>query len=176
MNYLRLGTILRVLSTRGASSNNIDVEILLVGDEVPVFARLVNSNNSIYSPIDRTPCIVGCVNGPDNLWAWAINFDDVMRISQGQKVIFDKSGNKVYLRGEGGLLIQTVKGNIDITSAGEINIIGNINIQGNVVITGNLEVSGISNLQGTTTIENKPFLTHTHSGVTSGPNNTGGVV
>lgn len=37
-------------------------------------------------------------------------------------------------------------------------------------ITGALTVTGI------TTIQTKPFLTHIHSGVTTGPNNTGGVV
>jgi phage gp45-like len=51
-----------------------------------------------------------------------------------------------------------------------------INLTGNVVITGNLSVTGTSTLTGVTTIETKPFLTHIHSGVTSGANNSGGVV
>lgn len=42
--------------------------------------------------------------------------------------------------------------------------------------TGNLKVNGTTTLVGTTTIETKQFLAHTHSGVTTGPNNTGVVV
>jgi phage baseplate assembly protein V len=174
--YLRFGYIVNVLSTRGQAQDDINVQVKLVENDEPVFARLINSYNSIYSPEDKTPCIVGCVNDKDNLWAWAINGDDVMRILQGEKVIFDSAGNKVYLKKDSGILIQTAKGNIDITSAGDINIVGNINIAGNVNITGNLDVSGTSDLVGATTIQTKPFITHIHSGVQSGVNNSGGVV
>jgi phage gp45-like len=173
----RLGTITEVFSKRGASKNDIDVQVKLVGNNEPVFARLVNSYNSIYYPKIGTPCIVSCVNNENNLWAWAINPDDVMRINEGEKVIFDKAGNKVYLKADGGILIETLQGSINVSSQGNINVNAlNINITGNVNITGDLDVSGSSNLQGTTIIETKPFLTHIHTGVVIGPDSTGGVV
>lgn len=182
--YSRFGYIINVLSARGQAQDDINVQVKLVGDDEPVFARLINSYNSIYSPEYGTPCIVGCVNDKDNLWAWAINGDDVMRISQGEKVIFDSVGNKIYLKKYNGILIQTATGNIsinsaghiDIKSVGNINITGNVNIIGDIDVIGNLNVKGTTNLDGTTTIETKPFITHIHSGVQSGANNSGGVV
>ena len=138
--YARFGYIVSVFSTRGQRKNDIDVQVKLVGDNDPVFA---------------------------NLWARTINKDAVMRISQGEKVICDAAGNMIYFRKDNGMLIETAKGNIDITAAGNINITGDVNI------TGNLTVSGTSDLTGTTTIETKPFIAHTHSGVTTGPANTG---
>ena len=165
--YAKFGYIVSVFSARGQRENDIDVQVKLVGDDDPVFARLINDNNTIGSPEDGTPCIVTCVNDDNNLWVRTINKDAVMRISQGEKVICDAAGNMIYFRKDNGMLIETVKGNIDITAAGNINIIGDVNI------TGNLTVSGTSDLTGTTTIETKPFIAHTHSGVTTGPANTG---
>tara|TARA_R110000868_G_C10972986_1_gene771136 strand:- start:27788 stop:28339 length:552 start_codon:yes stop_codon:yes gene_type:complete len=179
--YARFGYIVTVYSSRGKSKNDIDVQVKLVGDNEPVVARLINNNNSIDVPEEGTPCIVECVNDENNLWARTINKDDVMRILQGEKVIFDSAQNKVYLRKDNGILIETVKGNINITSNGDINITSNgdinitgkVNITGNVDVTGNLQVSGTTDLTGITTIETKPFIAHTHSGVTTGLNNTG---
>lgn len=73
-----------------------------------------------------------------------------------------------------------------IKIVGDLDIIGNIKHTGDTEQTGNLTVSskittqellvnGNSELKGGTTIQDKPFLTHAHSGVESGPNNTGGV-
>ncbi len=44
------------------------------------------------------------------------------------------------------------------------------------IVGGNVNISaGSVNIGGSTTIDGKPFLPHTHSGVMSGPSNTGGV-
>ena len=73
------------------------------------------------------------------------------------------------------------KANSDIDIVSNSNTIkinsNGIEITGNVKITGNLEVSGNSTLTGNaTTIAGKQFLSHTHSGVTTGPGVSGGVV
>ena len=71
---------------------------------------------------------------------------------------------------------ETVSGNKEISAVKIIFTSANSEFSGNVKILGNLEVLGTSTLTGTTTIQSKPFLGHTHSGVTSGPGSTGPVV
>ena len=67
-----------------------------------------------------------------------------------------------------------------ISQIGNILHNGNTNQNGSLTVsekitTNELLVNGESTLKGGTTIQDKPFLQHTHSGVESGPNNTGGV-
>ena len=103
--------------------------------------------------------------------------DNAPKILEGEKIIYGKKKNQIYFKQDGSISIATADSKqIDITSQGGVNITGAVNITGNVAITGNLSVSGTSNLQGATTIETKPFITHTHSGVTVGVGNTGAVV
>ena len=82
-------------------------------------------------------------------------------------------------------------GNKEITAAkvkitAPVEITGNVTITGNTNITGNLGATGTGTIGGAlasgaitspaATIGGKPFATHTHSGVTSGPGTTGPVV
>jgi len=97
--------------------------------------------------------------------------DSAPKILEGEKIIYGKKQNEIYFKQDGSISIKTADDKqIDITAQGGVNIIGNVNI------TGNLNVSGTSNLQGATTIETKPFISHSHSGVTAGAANTGSVV
>ena len=123
-------------------------------------------------------CYVLCVGDE-----YGINYvipydgDNAPKINEGEKIIYGKKKNQIYFKQDGSISITTAdKKQIDITAQGGVNITGAVSIVGNVTITGNLDVSGTSNLQGTTTIETKPFISHTHSGVTVGAGNTGGVV
>jgi hypothetical protein len=97
------------------------------------------------------------------------------------KVIINIS-DLIQLNGEDDLEInisgkstENVAGDKQITALKLIVTAANSEFSGNVKILGNLEVIGTSTLAGATTIETKPFLGHTHSGVTPGPGTTGPV-
>lgn len=75
--------------------------------------------------------------------------------------------------------------NITVTNNQNINISGNctVTVSGNVTlnapeatVNGNMTINGTLDVTGTTTLEGRTFLGHNHSGVQSGPSNTGGVV
>jgi hypothetical protein len=117
-------------------------------------------------------CYVLCVGDEYGMnYVIPYDVDNAPKILEGEKIIYGKKQNQVYLKKDGSISITTADNKqIDIAAQGGVNIIGNVNI------TGNLNVSGTSNLQGATTIETKPFISHSHSGVTAGAANTGSVV
>ena len=123
-------------------------------------------------------CYVLCVGDEYGMnYVIPYDVDNAPKILEGEKIIYGKKQNQIYFKQDGSISITTADDKqIDITAQGGVNITGAVNITGNVTITGNLSVSGTSDLQGTTTIETKPFISHTHSGVTVGAGNTGGVV
>lgn len=68
----------------------------------------------------------------------------------------------------------------DVLHKGDTKHNGNTNQSGSLIVsekitTQELLVNGKAELKGGTTIQGKPFLEHSHSGVEKGPNNTGGV-
>ena len=65
--------------------------------------------------------------------------------------------------------------NIDLTAETVTINASNFVINADTENNGNLGVSGSSNLQGSTTIQGRPFLGHSHSGVRGGSENSGGV-
>jgi hypothetical protein len=117
-------------------------------------------------------CYVLCVGDEYGMnYVIPYDIDNAPKILEGEKIIYGKKQNQIYFKQDGSISIATADGKqLDIAAQ------GGLNVTGDVVITGNLSVSGTSNLQGATTIETKPFITHTHSGVTVGAGITGGVV
>jgi phage baseplate assembly protein V len=175
-DYLRIAKIVKLefvgqlgrVRVQFQDPNSLEVE-----NGVLLFATGDNSCPSI----DDICIVLGI--GDEYAQNFVIPFDviNAPKILEGEKIIYGKKGNQVYLKQDGSINIITGDNKqIDITAQGGINITGAVNITGNVAITGNLSVSGTSDLQGTTTIETKPFISHTHSGVTIGAGNTGGVV
>lgn len=70
----------------------------------------------------------------------------------------------------GGNLSATISGTTDVTSSGNATVTApTIQLTGNVQVTGNLSVSGTMTNNGTNV-----GRTHVHSGVSTGPSNTGG--
>ena len=94
--------------------------------------------------------------------------------------ITDYSASNLQIK-KGNMLIDISDSQINITDGtAKITVTGgNITIDGgNVSVkgTGNLELQGTAvNITGTLSINGTPYLQHTHSGVTGGPSNTGGV-
>lgn len=124
-------------------------------------------------------------------------FTDKVTINAGADVEITISGKeKKIISGDkeetvSGKSTENVTGNKEITAAkvkitAPVEITGNVTITGNTNITGNLGATGTGTIGGAltsgaitspaATIGGKPFATHTHSGVTSGPTSTGPVV
>ena len=75
--------------------------------------------------------------------------------------------NEIYLKQDGSVLIQNDNGSIEIESGGNIIINGvTIDTDGNIGTAGSLTAASA-------VIDSKELKDHTHSGVTTGPSNTG---
>jgi phage gp45-like len=86
-----------------------------------------------------------------------------------------KSGEVAIFNKESGSVI-TLKqsGEIEITAPSGVTVAGNLTVNGNVQVNGNLTVTGDTALGANVTSNSINIgSTHTHSGVTSGPSNTG---
>lgn len=64
----------------------------------------------------------------------------------------------------------------DFTVDGKFHCTGDVQIDGKCTIDKDLKVKGNATIDGDCSIKGKNFMTHTHSGVTPGGGNTGGVV
>ena len=62
---------------------------------------------------------------------------------------------------------------VSVTPDGDVNIVGNVNIQGNITCTGTSHMNGDITCDGDVTASGVSLQTHRHSGVESGPSNTG---
>ena len=62
---------------------------------------------------------------------------------------------------------------MSVTPDGDVNIVGNVNIQGNITCTGTSHMNGDITCDGDVTASGVSLQTHRHSGVESGPSNTG---
>ena len=103
----------------------------------------------------------------ENIYALPFNVN-APKLQLGETIIYDNFGGQIYLK---------ANGDIDIIAAKNVNITGGTTtINGNVHITGTLAVDGNATLTGSgSSIAGKTFLTHTHTGVTTGSGNSGGV-
>jgi hypothetical protein len=85
-------------------------------------------------------------------------------------------GSEVKLKPSGIIDINATEANITTPN---LNITGDVDITGDVTISGKVTAANVeatAELKGATAlIGGKDFATHTHSGVTSGPSNTGPV-
>jgi hypothetical protein len=86
------------------------------------------------------------------------------------RVLSGYSTTKAQLRSDDGTtLVEVGSGEVTITpDSGTTKLVATA---GTITVTGNLVVNG--NLSATGTLDGKTFLTHTHSGVTTGGGNTG---
>lgn len=172
INNIKLGTIVK--TTNKLNVVRAQVKPILETDVEEV--ALLNSWGSNSNPNIGDPCIIFVVDGASaKKYAIPFNLNDAINIAIGEKIIFNKEGNtKIHLKSDGSIDIEAVDSNTSPTI--NITATSGINITGDVTITGDLSVTGDSTLTGTsTTIAGKDFLTHVHSGVTSGGSNTGGV-
>nr|DAY67414.1 MAG TPA: baseplate protein [Caudoviricetes sp.] len=62
---------------------------------------------------------------------------------------------------------------VSVTPDGDVNIVGNVNIQGNITCSGTSHMNGDITCDGDVTASGVSLQTHRHSGVESGPSNTG---
>jgi len=152
--------------------NLILLKILLSPSNVEIDdVILINQSKTNTYPSIGTYCLV--VNPPlkeDDFYAFAFDGENANPINEGEVCIYANPTSFVLFKANSDIDIVSNSNTIKINSNG-------IEITGNVKITGNLEVSGNSTLSGNaTTIAGKQFLSHTHSGVTTGPGVSGGVV
>lgn len=129
----------------------------------PEIAYLTCEWGSAEYPTIGSACLIFACDGDfSRKFAIPFNNSDGQKVNVGEKMIFTPQGSKIYLKNDGSIEIIAAKQKISIV--------------GDVSISGKLTVQGDADLKGTgTKIANKTFLTHTHSGVQSGPSNTGGV-
>lgn len=184
--YISLGKIIKTYNDFGVVRAQVQP---VMSTEVETVA-LLNDWGSNSNPLEGSPCIILMVDcEPTKKYAVPFNLNDAIKIASGEKIIYNSNGTKIHLKQNGDIDIQATddnkQPNINITASTNVNINAtNVSItatdstlNGNVTIDGNLEVTGDSTLTGTgTTIAGKNFLSHTHSGVTTGAGVTGGVV
>lgn len=85
------------------------------------------------------------------------------------------SSSAAQLRNEAGdIYLEIGAAGVKI-KATTVTVEGNMNVTGNIVATGNVTAVNVVASTGAT-VGGKNFLTHQHSNVQNGPNNTGGVV
>lgn len=121
-------------------------------------------------PVEGSVCIVSCNDQDTSQYFAEIIDTKFANMLPNATCVYGRGGNYVFFMENGDIEIKNKGANIKLTSS-------NIEITGNVKITGTLEVTGNSTLTGNgTSIAGKTFISHTHSGVTAGGANTGGVV
>lgn len=179
---IRLGTITAIYNKYGIVRAQV-----VVLDEAPEDVILLQpyGQNSCPPVGSLVEIFVNFANS-ENKYAIPYNPQDTPVLKVGESVLYNHFGSQVYLKEDGSIDILPKSGaNINIISTADVNITAenanitatNTTIDGDVQITGNLVVDGDSTLTGAgTEIAGKVFLTHLHSGVTTGVDNTGGVV
>lgn len=143
----------------------------------------------VANPDDNTEGLTFSIGADGSrMYCMPFNPNLIPRGSKGDVILFSNKTTKITLKKNGNINVET-NTNVNVSckeltascETAEVNATtadvnaATINLNGNVNISGNLVVTGTSTLVSTTTIETKPFLTHAHSGVTSGTSNTGGV-
>lgn len=103
-------------------------------------------------------------------------FSKTSPASNNTDLLIKYDGSEVKLKPSGIIDINATKGNI---TANNVNITGNVDITGDLTVSGKItgqNVEATAQVKGATAlIGGKDFATHTHTGVTSGPFNTGPV-
>lgn len=93
----------------------------------------------------------------------------------GVNIILNDSGDVVINNANNVQINSNTEINGDLTLNGNLTMTGNANITGNLTVTGSVTAATGAFTTGAS-IAGKDFITHVHSGVSSGPSNTGGVV
>lgn len=183
---IRLGIITSVDNSSGMLRAQVKVlssEADSVEDIILIPLYGMNGN----PPIINSRCLIFNIFGhSESKFGLALAPNDVPTTQAGEAVFYNHFGSKIFLKANGDIELTPKEGtNIILNTTGNVNVNAenanitatNTTINGDVEINGDLQVSGNSNLVGSgTSIAGKVFLTHLHSGVTSGINNTGGVV
>lgn len=185
---IRLGTITNIYNKFGI----VRAQVVVLDQESPEDVILLQpyGQNGCPPPGSMVEIFVN-FNNPENTYAIPFNKDDAPVLKIGESVLYNHFGSKVYLKDNGEIDILPMEGaNINIITTADVNIVaenvnitatnsiinGDAEITGNLVVGGELDVTGDSTLTGTgTSIAGKVFLLHTHSGVTVGGSNSGGV-
>lgn len=142
------------------SISNIIVEDVLIKNPFGIVGQ----------PKDGTPCIISCCDKDTTRYYAEVIDVEFTNALENATVVYGRKNNYIFFMDNGDIEIKNANANIKISGS-------NIEITGNVKITGNLEVTGNATLTGSgTSIAGKTFTSHTHSGVTAGGANTGGVV
>jgi len=96
-------------------------------------------------------------------------------LSKGEVALVDYlTGNMVYLRENGQIDIETASGSkIELLSDGTIKLTGNTTIEGNLQVNGSITATGNVECADIKTSTIASLNAHVHSGVTTGPSNTG---
>lgn len=156
-NLIRIGTIKTILTDFGLISGTMTS----LDSENPENITLVNPYGINAAPPENTNCVVVAPFGyTENCYVVAFNANAPV-INAGEVIIYNNFGTQIYLKNDG---------SVEIT-APIVKINGDVNITGNLIVDGDSTLTGAA-----TSIADKTFLIHEHSGVTSGPDNTGGVV
>jgi phage baseplate assembly protein V len=98
--------------------------------------------------------------------------------ADGETCIYSQWGDRVYLKADRSILVQAAA-KVEVqaplaTFSGNVQIAGNLQVQGNFGVVGTSTGTGAANFTGGVTGAGVVLQSHTHSGVQSGGNNTGG--
>lgn len=160
----------KIISTEIIEQKFVYAKIKLTVSNLIIEDVIIKSPFGIVAPpTNGSVCIVSC-NDQDTSQYYAEVIDTkFVNATENATCIYGKGGNYIFFMDNGDIEIKNATANIKLNGS-------NIEITGNVKITGNLQVTGNSTLTGNgTSIAGKTFISHTHSGVTAGGANTGGV-
>ena len=106
----------------------------------------------------------------------------VRGLERGEVCVFDSKGRKVYLS-SGGITVEGVSDPVRVHTSGTVTVdapmsvfTGDVHIQGGLAIDGNTTSDGSLTTVGEITGKGVKLSTHVHTGVESGPSNTGGPI
>lgn len=173
-NLIQFGKIVSINNQFGV----LRASVAILSDEVPEDVILVSSyGQNGNPPIAGATCLIFSPFGQETKFGIAFNANITPVIKTGEAIIYNNKGSTVYLKGgsieikSGSTIINLKKdNNVEIT-APQVTINGNLSVSGTLGVAGDSTLSGIG-----TNIAGKVFLTHTHSGVTIGPDISGPVV
>jgi phage baseplate assembly protein V len=98
-----------------------------------------------------------------------------VKFEDGTEVVYDKSTSTYTIKSQGKVVVDT-QDDVDITSAGNVNITcGKLIVDGTIEVTGSIKADGSIDAEGDVTAgpTSISLITHLHAGVTPGPSSTG---
>lgn len=186
-----LWSIVRLIKklTLNSSLDTQRVQVESVSEEIHDQVPLLEPYGlTSFPPSDVNVGIAVFVGGESDAGTCLGFFDQTHRpkdLLPGEVCIYSKFGQKIKLKSDGGVHVSNSSGaNIEINPEGKIGLstsnsvdinTSSLNVTGPTKINGPLECTN-SFSAPSASIGGKDFITHAHSGVDTGPYNTGGVV